>query len=120
MSESEAQELISEVASELGIRRLLSDEYRSDLIRESDGHPYVIKILLGEVSKAQRAVRIERIVSDRSHLLESLFEPTFTSLSPAAKQVFLMLSNWRSIIPQLALEAVMLRAVNEKCDVEAA
>ena len=120
MSESEAQELITDVSGELGIRQLLTNEYRNDLVRESDGHPYVIKILLGEVSQAQRPVRVERIVSDRAHLLDFLFERTFAALSPAAKQVFLTLSNWRSVIPQLALEAVMLRPVNERVDVEAA
>jgi NB-ARC domain len=120
MSEPEARQLISEVAGELGIRRLLTEEYVVELIHESDGHPYVIKILLGEVSKAQRLVRVERIVSDRARLLESLFERTFATLSPAAKHVFLILSNWRSVIPQLALEAVMLRPANEKFDVEAA
>lgn len=120
MSEPEARQLINEVAGELSIRRLLTEEYISELIRESDGHPYVIKILLGEVSKAQHLVRVERIVSDRARLLEALFERTFAALSPAAKHVFLTLSNWRSVIPQVALEAVMLRPANEKFDVEAA
>ena len=88
------------------------------MIRESDGHPYIIKILLGEVAKAKALVKVERIVASKDQILDALFERTYTSLSPAAKQVFLTMSNWRSTIPRVALEAVMLRPANERMDVE--
>ena len=120
MSEAEAQELISETAHSLGIRRLLTVEYERDLYRESDGHPYVIKILLGEVAKAGRIQKIERIISGRVDILDALFERTYSGLSPAARIVFMTLCNWRSTVPQLAVEAVMLRPQNEKFDVDAA
>jgi hypothetical protein len=120
MSEAEAKQLIDETAYRLGIRKLLTPDYCSDLYRESFGHPYVIKILLGEVAKAGRLQKIERIVSSRTDILEALFERTFAGLSPAAKHVFMTLCNWRSTVPQLAVEAVMLRPRNEKFDVDAA
>lgn len=120
MSEPECDQLCNETATALGIRKLITPEYRTELYRESSGHPYVIKILLGEVSKARQLKKIERIIASREEILDALFERTFNGLSPAAKQVFLTLSNWRSTIPELAVEAVMLRPGDEKLDVEAA
>lgn len=120
MSETEAQELINETAFGLNIHRLLTPEYRTELYRESYGHPYVIKILLGEVAKAGHIQKIERIISGRTDIVEALFERTFAGLSPPAKHVFMTLSSWRSAIPQVAVEAVMLRPQNEKFDVDSA
>jgi len=120
MSEAEAEQLISETAYTLGVKKLLTPEYRRELYRESDGHPYVMKILLGEVAKANRLQKVERIISSRADILEALFERTYAGLTPAAKLVFMTLSNWRSTLPQVAVEAVMLRPLIEKFDVEAA
>jgi hypothetical protein len=120
MSETEAQELMTETAHALGIRKFLTRQYYRDLYRESDGHPYVIKILLGEVAKAGRPLPVERIISGRTDILEALFERTYSGLSPAARVLFMTLCNWRSTVPQLAVEAVMLRPQNEKFDVDAA
>lgn len=117
MTEAESDELIDTTANGLGIRDLLTEDYRQALHRESDGHPYVIKVLLGEVAKAGHLVKIERIIAGQDEVLEALFERTFGGLSPAAKRVFLTLSNWRSAIPELALEAVLLRPTNENMDV---
>jgi NB-ARC domain len=120
MSQAECRELIAETAATLGIRRLLTEEYEQQLIRETEGHPYAIKVLLGELAKAGKPHKVERIISGRSEVLEALFERTFASLSPASKQVFLTLASWRSVVPQLAVEAIMLRPSNERFDVEAA
>lgn len=63
MSEDEYQQLFNETATALRIRKLMTVEYQRDLYRESAGHPYVVKILLGEVAKAGRVERIERIIA---------------------------------------------------------
>jgi hypothetical protein len=120
MTEEESEQLIDIVASSLEIKQSLTPEYRTQLIRESDGHPYIIKILLGEVAKAKTLVKVQRIVASKDKILDALFERTYSSLSPAAKQVFLTMCNWRSTIPRIALEAVMLRPANERMDVEGA
>lgn len=116
MNELESKELIDSTAGNLGIRHFLTNAYCQELIQESDGHPYVMKVLLGEVAKAGRLVKVERIVADNDGILTALFERTYSSLSPAARRVFLTLCNWRSTVPQLALEAVLLRSENEKMD----
>lgn len=120
MEGAECDALIESVATGLGIRGLLTDEYRRQIQTESSGHPYVIKILLGEVAKARQLVRIERIVASRDEILEALFERTYAGLTPAARRVFLTLCGWRSVLPQVALEAVLLRGSNERMDVDAA
>lgn len=98
---------------------LISEAYRAELFRESDGHPYVIKILLGEVAKAGKVVKVERIVATKEGILEALFERTYAGLSPIGGRVFLTLCNWQSTVPKLAVEAVMLKADTERLDVDA-
>lgn len=53
-------------------------------------------------------------------ILDALFERTFSGLSPVAKRGFLALSNWQSTVPQIAIEAALLRADPERVDVEGA
>lgn len=120
MNEMEFRQLVDHSAARLGIAHLLTDAYREELFRESEGHPYVTKILLGEVAKAGKLRHVERIVADQSEILAALFERTFATLSPAAQRVFLTLSSWRATLPQLAIEAVLLRPENERIPVEEA
>ena len=120
MEFGEAGQLIVDAGQQLGINHLLDQSAIEDLYQESDGHPYVIKMLLGEIAKQGRLSAIERIVASKDHILDALFERSYARLSPAAQQVFLTLSSWRSTIPKVALEAVLLRPSNERLDVEAA
>ena len=119
MTKQECDELIDSTSRSLDILKLLTSSYKEDLYRESDGHPYVIKILLGEVAKAGQITKIERIVASKDQVLDALFERTYSLLSPVAKRVFLTLCNWKSIVPQIAVEAVLLRPSNQRMDVEA-
>lgn len=120
MTEFEAYQLIDQEAARLGITELLTANYKQELINESDGHPYVIKILLGRVAVERRAVKPERIVAGADQLLTALFERTYEALSPAAQRVFLLLCSWRVYLPAVAVEAVSLRPGNERFDVAAA
>lgn len=120
MTEEECRELIHTTAKDLKIEHLLSNKYIEELILESDGHPYIIKILLGEVSKKGKANKIQRIVADQEKILSALFKRTFNTLSPAAKRVFLTLCSWNSMVPMIAVEAVLWRPENEKMDVQVA
>jgi DNA polymerase III delta prime subunit len=120
MTDDEATQLIDQESSRLGISELLSKDYRNSLMDESDGHPYVIKIMLGQVAKERRAVKPERIIASADQLLIALFERTYVGLSPASQRVFLLLSSWRVFVPAIAVEAVSLRPGNERFDVQAA
>ncbi|WP_293954254.1 MULTISPECIES: NB-ARC domain-containing protein [unclassified Sphingobacterium] len=118
MNDYECRELIKIVSDKLEINNLLSEEYIENLIIESDGHPYIIKILLGEVAKTKKIGKINRIVADQDKILTALFKRTFNTLSPAAKRVFLTLCSWNTLIPKIAVEAVLWRPENEKIDVQ--
>ena len=114
MSHTECEELITIYGSEMNISQYLNSNYINKIISESNGHPYIIKILLGEVLKTKEAKSVERIVADREDILTALFRRTFSTLSSAATRVFLTLCSWRSTIPQIAIEAVLLRPKNEE------
>jgi hypothetical protein len=118
MEEKEARMLVSQTALSLGISELLGESYISELVDQSEGHPYVIKILLGEVAKAGRAANIPRMVAGTQDILTALFERTFGALSPCSQRAFLTLSAWNSPVPRLALEAVLYRSTEERQEVE--
>jgi hypothetical protein len=118
MEDKEARTLINQTAAALGISDLLSESYISELIAQSEGHPYVIKILLGEVAKAGRAADIPRMVAGTEDILTALFERTFGALSPCSQRAFLTLSAWNSPVPRLALEAILFRSTEERHEVE--
>lgn len=120
MTEEQFEELVSGTAASVGVKHLLTPEYISDLYRESDGHPYVAKVLLGEIARAGERRNVKRIMASQDHVLEALFERTYSQLSPAAQRIFLTLSSWRSLVPVVALEAAVQRPQNERLDVDAA
>ena len=119
MTDTEATELIGRHAERLGIADVLTADYRDSLIRETHGHPYVMKISLGTVAREGRPRKPERIVAGTDGLLAALFERTYDSLSPAAQQLFLLLSSWRVMVPEVAVEAVVLTSMEERLDVSA-
>ena len=117
MSDEQAHSLIDQHAAWLNIEDFLSGNYKQELVQESEGHPYVIKILLGQVAKERRAVNPRRIFAASEHLLNALFRRTYNALSPAAQRVFLLLCSWRVFVPEVAVEAVSLRPGTERFDV---
>ncbi|MDD5267574.1 MAG: NB-ARC domain-containing protein [Methylococcales bacterium] len=119
MTNNEAEELITQYANRLGIQEILTKSYKEDLFNKSEGHPYIIKILLGEVSKTKKTGSIPHIVAGSDDILTALFERTYTALTPCAQRAFMTLSAWNSLIPRLALEAVLLRSTGERHQVEA-
>jgi hypothetical protein len=120
MAEDEARELITATADHLAIAHLLSEAYITEMIQQAEGHPYVIKILLGEVAKEKRAGHIERLMAGRDEILTALFERTYASLSPCAQRAFMTLAAWNSAVPRVALEAVLQKSVGEIAEVERA
>lgn len=118
MTEEEANRLVGQSAKILGIAELLTAPYTERLIAHSEGHPYVIKVLLGEVANARKQVDIPRVIAGRDEILTALFERTYAALSPCAQRAFMTLAAWSSAVPRVALEAVMMRSVAERDQVE--
>lgn len=120
MNRDEFSELVRETALRLQVSTLIDSQYEDDIFEESDGHPYIAKVLLGEVARAGKQIKPKRVFATRESMLDALFERSFATLSPAAQRVFLTLCNWRSLVPKIGLEAVLFRAENERIDVERA
>lgn len=120
MTEQEADRLVSAVAQSLGITELLDRAYVEKIIEESNGHPYVIKILLGEVARQKRRLDLTQVVRGQREVLDALFDRVYESLSPLGKRVFLTLSSWNSSVATVALQAVLARPENAAMPVDEA
>lgn len=121
MTETQCNELTRATAAALGLRDMATPAFCREVYRESEGHPYVVKILVGESAEERRFKKVERIVASKEEILNALFERTYARLSPAARRVFLMLCNWRSLVPTVAMEAALLRpSVEDRIDTAAA
>lgn len=114
MTPDECKELIDNTARTLRLNRDLPQQYVEDLITESDGHPYIIKLMLGEVARTGNTTKPERVMAGRDEVLTALFERSYTRLPPGAQRVFLTLCTWRSSVPAIAVEAVLSRPANEE------
>ncbi len=120
MEYDEASKLLTQTAQDLGIAGLVDQPQRDRIIEESRGHPYVIKIVLGEVDKKGRFEKPNNVIWHRDDILDALFERTYENLRPLSERIFLMLSGWRSLVPQLAVEAVILSGKEADVDPRAA
>jgi hypothetical protein len=118
MTEPEFQELISKTADELAVTGLIDPAYIDDLYRESDGHPYIAKVILGEIARSGKTRKVARVIASQDRMLDALFDRTFTQLSPAGQRIFLTLSSWQSFVPEVALEAAVNRPDNERIDIQ--
>ncbi len=113
MTPDECKELVGNTARTLRLHRALSQQYVEELITESDGHPYIIKLMLGEIARTGNTTKPERVMAGRDEVLTALFERSYTRLPPGAQRVFLTLCTWRSSVPAIAVEAVLSRPANE-------
>ena len=121
MNDAECRELIDKTSESFYIRHLINDDLSNEIIDEAQGHPYIIKILLGQIARNPKSLHIERIMASQEDILIALFRRTYATLTPAAKRIFLTLCSWRSVVPLVSLEAVMLRPdIKDKINVEEA
>jgi tetratricopeptide (TPR) repeat protein len=120
MELAEAKELISKTAASLGLKDFLKTNEIDQIIEDSDGHPYIMKVMLGEIARTRTTGKPANIIARKEEVLDALFERTYSSLTPTGKRVFLTLCSWRSLVPTLALEAVLLRPDNERMDIKRA
>ena len=116
MTRPEYDTLVQRLSMRLNISSLLTAAYIEELYQESEGHPYVIKVMLGEVATDRKAGKVRRVLATKDRILDALFERSYAALSPGAQQVFLTLCNWRSMVAQLELEAALARPVNDYLD----
>ena len=117
MSPDECSELIDTTARILYITQLINAKLKDDLYEVSEGHPYIVKILMGEIKKDGRTGRYPEVLARREDMLNTLFERTYNRLSMVAKRVFLTLCSWKSLVAETAIHAVLARPENEIGDI---
>ena len=120
MNEEQANKLVDQHANRLGVNNLITKKYKQELISESHGHPYVIRIMLGQIAEEGQIVTPKRIMASSDHILRALFERTYNALTFGGKKVFLLLSSWKVLVPEVAVEAVLLRPGIERFNVSEA
>lgn len=116
MTRSEYDELVQALSVRLNLSSILSTDYLNELYQETEGHPYVTKVMLGEVAKSRRAGNVRQVLATRDRMLDALFERSYATLSPGAQRVFLTLCNWRSSVTRLELEATLSRPYGDHFD----
>ncbi|MBH2011116.1 MAG: hypothetical protein I8H71_15580 [Xanthomonadaceae bacterium] len=118
MKDDEARDLINRTSVTLGIGAMLDRTRIDEIVHTAEGHPYVMKILLGELAGTGRVVNVAKLIAGNDELLTALFERTYASLAPCAQRAFLTLCAWNSSVPRIAVEAVLMRSTAERQEVE--
>ncbi|TBG56022.1 hypothetical protein ELG74_30555 (plasmid) [Rhizobium leguminosarum] len=118
MDRPEAEALIDNTATRFGSLGLFTGIVRDAIFEQSDGHPYIVKIIVGEITDKGTITKPEKIIASKDDILQALFERTFNNLSAGARRIFLTLCGWRSYVPQIAIEAVAFRGQHEGFDPE--
>lgn len=106
MELKEAQQMLRAVARELSSERLVTDDIIHKIYDYTDGHAYVMRVAVGEIAKEGRYVPLKQLMSRRLDIVNAVFERSFNKLSDPGRWVFLIVSNWRSPISELALIVV--------------
>lgn len=107
MKYDEFLKLVDSISGDFKIKDLLNEKVTSQLYKTSQGHPYVAKILLGEIANTKNVNNLNRVFENKDQILQALFERTYDKLKPLSQKVFQVLCNWRSVIPEIALEAII-------------
>jgi hypothetical protein len=113
MEKSEAQSMLRQLSRELHSESLLTDKVIDSIYDQTKGHPYVMKVLVGEMAKEKRYLSPVQVLSSRSDVAHAIFERSFAKLSDSARAIFLTVANWRSYISELSLLVVLgLRGID--------
>ena len=119
MEWAEALELMRQESRRLQIEGIVTDPVAEAVFEYTDGHAYVMRVLLGEIARDGRYLPLKSLVPRRSDLLNAVFERSFNRLSPEGRWVFLTVAGWRSIVLELALLVVLgLRDIDAEAGIE--
>jgi hypothetical protein len=119
MEFSEAAVMMHIDSRGLGIEELLTEKIIGSIYEFTDGHPYVIKLVLGEIAKEKRYVPPKSLLPRRIDIVQAVFERSFNKLSDAGRWVFLLVGTTKVRIPQLALLVVCgQRNLDVECGID--
>ena len=107
MELEEAVEMMQKLSHELGITGIVTEEVIDKIYAFTEGHAYLMRIILGEIQKEGRYVPANQAVIRRQDIVEAVFERSFNRLSPSGRWAFLTVSNWKTAVSELALIVVL-------------
>jgi hypothetical protein len=107
MEFDEAATMLRSSARELGVASIVSDNVIEKIYDYTEGHAYLMRVILGEIAKKGQFVPPRSIVSQRIDIVSAVFERSFNQLSADARRVFLAIANWNSAVSELALIVVL-------------
>ena len=120
MSVDESRKLIDQTATRLGIRDLILSPHEAALIDISDGHPYVLRILLGDIKKEGKYISRARMLADKDVILDALFENIYGELSELEQRIFLTLCELQAAVAEIAIQAVLIGKDSRPLDISTA
>ena len=115
LSPEEAAQLAEEHLYLAGLEDKVDQDCCRRILAECEGHPYLIKTLLGEAA-LNRKTEPRMMLTREEGTMEEFYGRIYRSLGPDARRAFLLLSSWRVALPEAALEAVSLRSGQEGFD----
>lgn len=107
MEYDEAQRMLRSLARELNVEGVATDDVIRSIFDNTEGHAYLMRVVMGEVAKEGRYVPPKQLVSRRLDIVDAVFERSFDKLSDSGRHVFLIVANWKSAIPAIALVVVL-------------
>ncbi|HEY9718279.1 MAG TPA: NB-ARC domain-containing protein, partial [Trichormus sp.] len=107
MEFKEAEKMLRSTADQLGVGTLLSDGMIREIYEDTDGHAYVMRVIVGEIAREKKFIPIKSVVGGRAEMLKTVFERSFNKLSYDSRYVFLTVANWKLAVPELVLSAVL-------------
>jgi hypothetical protein len=107
MEMPEAAELLRRHSIDLGIDGIVARDVVQDIYDYTEGHPYAMRVLLGEIAKERQWIPLKSLIPRRLDLLGAIFERSFNRLTQDGRRIFLTISNWRSTSSEISLIAVL-------------
>ncbi len=107
MDRTESFALMTLAARDLGVEPILTNDVKASMFEYSEGHPYVMRVLVGELAKEGRYVPAKSMLPRRLDIVNAVFERSFNKLTDDGRNVFLTVACWRSLVSELALLVVL-------------
>lgn len=109
MERDEASELLRNAASSLGVEGMLDSKTQDRIFKFSEGHAYVMRLLVGEIAVTGKLTGLRQAITKSDHILDTVFERSYSQLSEAGRKVFLTVASWNAVVPEISLLATLAK-----------
>ena len=107
MELKEAEQMLIEAARTLNIEWLMTSDVIDRIYAYTGGHAYVMRVVAGEMAKDGHYTPPAQVMGRRQDIVDAVFERSFNKLSEAGRNVFLLVANWKSNVPEVGLIVVL-------------